>query len=339
MYDSVDGELADRLWLMVSAGFNSLNQRSVLKQDMSFDEFNADMQDESVIKFVLTEHGGKLEGPTALGLIHTNPATVSWLNPYAMGETFQEAIENDSFHYVSSIVTHPDERNLRKSSFHTQQLVRYVAERAEQRSSPTLIGLDYCEQNDPALPRYIQWCLDKAAMPLEVATVSQQNWYEIELGQADTSNATLIETDLGDVVVNSNHAGASYLGEHYLEPSSPSPTDRALSGPNGEHLTLRGNLPSLGLFSESFDHYDDQAAFYLNGLDQLGRLGSDTDFSDLSARLADTMPPHAKTLIVDANAAHQAVLVNLVNQMSRKIPISSIRKIDHQVYGVVREAA
>lgn len=104
----LEPEVVKRYWEIYQGAFAPMAELSPCRQSLSEDEFVEEMEDESVIKFVLWGDGEDSQVVTALCFIATDLAKVAWISPAYYAKHFPEQAARGAIYYFQALLVNPE---------------------------------------------------------------------------------------------------------------------------------------------------------------------------------------------------------------------------------------
>ena len=177
-------EEAQQYWEIVEGGFQELNSRSLLKQDMTRDEFMHDMLNSDVLKFkAFTD-----EGPIALFTLHANLEDISWVNVSKVSD-FAETITSPDgrSYYVGTIVVKPDAQGLGVGVNLMKYLADWYEQDAEETGGKSIGFFDHSDDNK-GLPYLIKYATrtdseDPQTERFRIEPLGSHKWFTEEIDE------------------------------------------------------------------------------------------------------------------------------------------------------------
>lgn len=167
----LDEDVAEVLWRKNQEGFTRLNESSISRQNMTRDEYDADVANPDVLKYTVyakADEGKVSEGAeSAIGMlfVHADARNVDWVNQQYM-QSHLPGFAEGKYVYISTLVIEQNHRGIDASGL----LIRGVGEDLY----PGNALMDFAKAND-ALPGYIEHCLHSDTLgsggPLEADVV------------------------------------------------------------------------------------------------------------------------------------------------------------------------
>lgn len=149
----IPAEEYDTLWNMVETGFRELNQKSYEKQDMTRDEFEADINSQHVLKYVARDSSGDLLG---LLTVHVGLEDVTWTNTDRLNDV-QKGVDSDATSYYIGTLVVP--KGLRGTSIARSMLngaLIHFQDVNNATSQNSLLFFDCAEANYPWLGKFVE---------------------------------------------------------------------------------------------------------------------------------------------------------------------------------------
>jgi hypothetical protein len=214
----LDEPQIEYLYGMLSSGFEELNEGSLQKQDMTFEEFRHDALNPDVVKFITgsNDSGDQL---IATGMGHIGLDDIVWVNQAFLRDYRDRLIEHPDekgTYYIGTIVVDTDQRGLRAGLLTIEAFARYFYTELSIRDNNAIAFFDHAGQND-FLPGVIQSVFDNLRTgdgfpEVEVLQIGQHNWHA-----ADLSNFGAAQDDGYEPQPLNNGGEGSY--DQYVEQS------------------------------------------------------------------------------------------------------------------------
>ncbi len=195
-------ELADRLYDLVSAGFQQLNEASPLRQDMVREEFIEDSLSPDVLKVLVSERNakGRFDTVSGIALAHRGLERITWSNSkYLEGVSGDgNRLSQESIFYLSAIVVKRNRRGF-GAVFPILRGIAAWFEAAISRSDGRMTCFfDHADAN-ANLPRLVRRSLERnteknGGWRITVDEVGSHNWW---LSEVLDSSDQVVPTSVG----------------------------------------------------------------------------------------------------------------------------------------------
>jgi hypothetical protein len=152
---SIDVLPADQevLWPMVQQGFIDLNRKSYEKQDMTYEEFQADMTSPAVLKYVARDSEGK---PVGYLTVHSTLASVPWVDDERIRK--EQAVVDPAGNpfFVGTLVVPQELRGMGVANDLIRGALRHFKQFNDQSDTDSLVFFDCARANHPWLAEFIE---------------------------------------------------------------------------------------------------------------------------------------------------------------------------------------
>jgi len=178
--ERLQDDIIEPLYEVLSGGFEELNEVSIGKQDMTFDEFKEDALDPSVLKFVAYDTKGEAREAIGCLFVHTDPKKVSWIPQTYYKQQHPELFNGEKLLYTSTLVIGKNSRDLSAG-----RILIKTAQRFGFDSDLKVMLMDYSEYNSKRLPGLFEYCARKidendVELDIEQVQVGKEEYFLIE---------------------------------------------------------------------------------------------------------------------------------------------------------------
>lgn len=164
---------------LIESGFTALNTASILKQDMSYEELEADAKNAKTVKFLLYE-AGESEKDQLTGFISvmTDPQQIPWMDIDKVGKMI-DTTEEDVVYAVGTIVIDPESRGLKSIRTLLEAAGKWTQEetdRLKAEGKRLNILFDFAPQNEK-LPQLLSFMFRELLSEPEISCIGQEKTY------------------------------------------------------------------------------------------------------------------------------------------------------------------
>jgi hypothetical protein len=132
-------DLKDSFWALYEESFGPLRVRAVARQVLTEAEFEAELNNPRIWKYVARDACGELAGLTTLT---DDVSTMPWISPEYFEHRYPEEWRRNAVFYVGITLVRPDMRRDRVFAM----MAKYVGQRVA--SAGGVLGYDICGHND-----------------------------------------------------------------------------------------------------------------------------------------------------------------------------------------------
>jgi ribosomal protein S18 acetylase RimI-like enzyme len=174
--EAVQAELLDPAWRLYNDAFDELRSSAVQRHLMYRDEFDEQMRDVRVQKYLSFSDNGKLDG---LATFSNHLDAVPLISPEYFQQRWPIHFAEHRIWYVGFIAVHPSDR--RSGTF--QRLVETMYQKVAGKRA--IVALDMCRRNaEFGLPRAIETVLTKISDGVRTQRVDEQSYWLYEFPAA-----------------------------------------------------------------------------------------------------------------------------------------------------------
>jgi hypothetical protein len=165
----------EALWSIVQAGFIDLNRKSYEKQDMTREEFEADMDSPDVLKYVAYDSD---HNPLGCLTAHMGLDTVTWADKPLLEKAQQETDKPAPPYYVGTVVVPPDQRGTGVAKHILQGALNHF----KTELPDALCFFDCADANYPWLAQFIAKCGEPSeadgfdGIDMKVTEIGKKYW-------------------------------------------------------------------------------------------------------------------------------------------------------------------
>lgn len=172
----VDPLLAEELLAAYHAAFAPLAALSPVRQMFTDDDFNADMANPAIVKFVARDVGGAI---CALSTLTNDLTTQPWLSPEYYESRYPQPVREGRLYYVGALLVMPDHQGGPWAHMLLTSVIRWLASRR------AIATFDCCSFNVEAvqLPRLIEIVTRREALG-SLEELGRQHFYALTLDGA-----------------------------------------------------------------------------------------------------------------------------------------------------------
>lgn len=169
----VDSLLAAELLAAYQAAFAPLATLSPVRQVFTDDDFNADMANPAIVKFVARDLSGAI---CALSTLTNDLATQPWLSPEYYESRYPDQMKEGRLYYVGALLVMPDHQSGPWASMLLTSVIRWLAARR------AVATFDCCSFNVEAvqLPRLIELVTRRESLG-SLEELGRQHFYALML--------------------------------------------------------------------------------------------------------------------------------------------------------------
>jgi hypothetical protein len=149
------------LWSIIQNGFVDLNRKSYEKQDMTEEEFNADMQSSDVLKYVAYDAD---QNPIGCLTAHIGLEDITWMDKAFLAAEQERVDPTATPYYVGTLVVPQDVRGTGVSRNILQAAYLDFTRRNAETGQSSVCFFDCADANYPWLAQFVE----KSAEPSEV---------------------------------------------------------------------------------------------------------------------------------------------------------------------------
>lgn len=202
---STQVEQTDRaaLWNMVETGFMDLNRRSYERQDMTHEEFEADLDSQHVLKYVARD---KEQNPIGVLTVHVGLDDITWTNTSRLAEAQRQVDERAVPYYVGTLVVPPDMRGTDTASYLVKASFVHFKQVNQATNQNSLVFFDCAHGNYPWLGEFVQKVGSPDDEYPDIKTTVSELYEEYWLASGDGSPAVkAMQPQPGQEVLDSQH--------------------------------------------------------------------------------------------------------------------------------------
>ncbi len=169
----------DILWPTIQAGFIDLNRKSYEKQDMTLEEFEADMESPHVLKYIARDEA---DAPIGILTVHVGLEDISWTNTAPLQEVQDQVDPTATPYYIGTVVVPPDLRGTSTATRLLQGAYLHFQSVNEAQDKHSLAFFDCAEANYPWLGQFAEAVAHKndefAGVPATVNELYVDAWVQ-----------------------------------------------------------------------------------------------------------------------------------------------------------------
>ncbi len=166
-----------KLWDIIQPGFEDLNRRSFEKQDMTFEEFQHDMESSGVLKYIAKDGNNELVGCLT---VHLGLEDINWLDTKLLENSQHQLDPTATPYYIGTIVVPIKLRGSRIAAHLIQGSFLHFESESQRTSKNSLCFFDCAEANYPNLANFIQRCGQPTSefkgVPIKVSEIDTNYW-------------------------------------------------------------------------------------------------------------------------------------------------------------------
>lgn len=141
----------EKLWEIIQSGFAAVNAKTEHKQDMEYDEFKADIDNQNVIKYLAKNETGEIVGYLS---VHVGLDEVNWIPRDIIGQVQKEADDSATPYYISTFVVPPSMQGLNLGAALLKGSLTDMASVSRVTGKNGIAFFDCAEVNYPMIPQY-----------------------------------------------------------------------------------------------------------------------------------------------------------------------------------------
>lgn len=185
---SVTTEVSDadkeKLWKIVQDGFLDLNKRSYDRQDMTYEEFMADMDSPSVLKYIATDEN---QNPIGYLAARIGLDGIDWADTDTLRAEQSKLDPAAQSYYITTVVVSPDHRGSQTATSLLQGALVHFKKLNTEMSQDSLCFFDCANANHPWLAEFISKVAaapakNYAGIPVEVKELFEQQYVKPSQG-------------------------------------------------------------------------------------------------------------------------------------------------------------
>ncbi|MDB5175466.1 MAG: hypothetical protein JWM81_324 [Candidatus Saccharibacteria bacterium] len=184
----------DVLWGIIEQGFFDLNRRSYEKQDMTREEFDADLDSAAVVKFISHDKEGK---PLGLLTVHKGLEDIVWTDTSAMAAEQAKVDPLASPYYIGTIVVALDAKGSEAASRMLQGAYLHFRNVNERYGRQSVAFFDCADANYPWLGEFAEKASHPTdgfeGVPLHVKEFQQESW--VQTSDGEVAQVTVLPED------------------------------------------------------------------------------------------------------------------------------------------------
>jgi|GEM_PF-7115433 len=142
-----------KLWPIVQVGFVDLNRKSFEKQDMTHEEFVADMESPDVYKYLAYDSEGE---PVGYLTVHNGLEHISWVDTEMIRAEQAKVDADATSYYVGTLVVTPEKRGTGAAELLLRGAIRHFSQANATTGHDAEVFFDCAGANHPWLAQFIQ---------------------------------------------------------------------------------------------------------------------------------------------------------------------------------------
>lgn len=173
---AVDSLTAEQLWSLYVEAFDPLQARAAARHVLTRDDFDLEVLDARVVKYVASDATGRIVG---LGTLCNDLSTVPWISPAFYQRHYPRAFATRSLFYCGLIMVHPQSRG-------TGTFLHLA----------TAIGRDIGAAGGSLAADMCQFNVDELQLAQTVTAVMRRTWGSAVRSDVDRQSYMVWEPDL-----------------------------------------------------------------------------------------------------------------------------------------------
>jgi hypothetical protein len=190
--DINDPLVVDPRWHLVMEGFEELNNKSLLRQAPTKDEFVSDLANEGVLKYIASDvESGELEGFLT---VHTDLRDIIWADQNKLREIQDSVGEGSSSFYVGTTVVSKDKRQTELSYLLLSSALDQYVELSKLQHGTSVCFFDRADKGHKGLSALVQRKLNSLSdqdIGFNVQEIDTRRYVTYGAGNAPVSSVDL----------------------------------------------------------------------------------------------------------------------------------------------------
>lgn len=143
----------DSIWAMLQAGFVDLNRRTYEKQDMTLEEYQADLESNNVLKYVARSAD---DTPSGYLSVHVGFDDITWTDTTRLSEEQNKLDPTADPYYIGTLVVLPDARRTETAPKLLQAALTHFKQVNTLTGRNSIVFFDCADANYPWLGNFVK---------------------------------------------------------------------------------------------------------------------------------------------------------------------------------------